>query len=215
MTLIDKGRLKMKVSEVLSVWRKVVTMKKIKTSVRGKRAENIIEKLLQKHPPDEILAIFASIPSNSKFELWWLLKDEAYDRYLKSSQAKQRKGSSEGIEPSFRNDLEYVFNYFIRINLPKIAQRKMTYQELLMSLPSFEPQVQSWLLVDPVYKELSRMRIIQPKETKHLKPLYRKKSIRKKLEVEFQNFVEHHPDLREVINQELEVLEEFKQEVDN
>jgi len=213
MTLIDKGRLKMKVSEVVSVWRKVITMKKIKTSVRGKRAEQIIEKLLNKHPADEIVSVFASLPSNSRFELWWLLNDKAYERYLKSSEAKQRKGSSEGIEPSFRNDLEYVFNYFIRMNIPKIRQRKMTYQELLMSLPSFEPQVQSWLLVDPVYRELSKLRIIQPKETKHLKALYRKKSIRQKLETEFQNFVEHHPDLREIISEELEVLEEFKQEV--
>lgn len=197
---------------LLKKWWEVVSYKNIKTSVRGKRARDILQRLVvqYKRDPKDILKIFKTLQENVTFELFWLTSDETFEKYLREAELliqQDAYSGYKGLLPGITN----FFNVYIRPKLLDIKDGKVTYIDHLLSLPTGVRETILWFAIDPVLYYAVRHKVTQLgiEVNAKVREIRRKKSFMKKLRHEYLNILEENPTFKEILQESFEVLQDY------
>lgn len=136
---------------LLKKWREVVSYKNIKTSIRGKKARDLLQRLVlqYKRDPGDILKIFKTLQENTTFELYWLTSDEMFEKYLREAELLIKQDAYSGYK-GLLPGLTGFFEVYINPELPAIKSGNTTYAYLLSLLPEGVRETIWWFAIDPV-----------------------------------------------------------------
>ena len=199
------------------MWLETIKSKNLETAIRGKRAKTLIAKLLEKHSLDEISKVFQALPPQSKVELFELLNDKKFEKYLKDYE----QGIVTPIfSPEYGRKLFISFvNTYVPSKIKALKNRELTYVDFLLELPLEDERVKWWLVTDEVFNLINKYKLIPPEKIllyrNALASYYRRRSWVNKLKMVYKEVIalpEYKP-LREVIEESLEVVKEWIDEV--
>ncbi len=200
-----------KATELWKLYNSILDKVEINTSIQGRKARDIFYNLLSRGKSfEDLKLIINALVLSPKFELYWLYNEDYFQKILKVAKDLEKvSGFKVNLEGGYEEILDSVYRFYIEPHIEDIIDRKITYQEVLKKMPFLLDPVQYWLIVDPVYLKMSRVKLIDQEIVTFLRPLRQKKNRLQSLKEAFNRILDKHPDLSRIIKTELEVLNEY------
>lgn len=197
---------------LLKKWWEVVSYKNIKTSIRGKRARELLRRLVvqYKRNPQDILKIFKTLQENTTFELYWLVSDETFEKYLKEAELLIKQDAYSGYK-GLLPGITGFFEVYISPKLYDIKSGDLTYVDLLLSLPRGIRETIWWFAIDPVLYYAVKHKVISldMETNKEIRNTRKRKAFMKKIAKEYRNILDANHLFKEILYEAFDVLQNF------